>query len=256
MIKSRYDGLNIILTPNDITLKTRSGEIKKSLTLTKDDIRGQLAKIGYVCPYNKFTKDDYYSDALEHYALPYMNFIYYYEFFKLCRVPTFGEFYNCYLTTYCEKRQDGTYKIKEFFVPEDFYFTEKQLIGRVSRSYNSFHREVELLFHMAEYEDIRIQYSLQYDLKGIDFLIYYKDMPFGAASYLGSSASFEWKEVKNTNRHDYSNIEMIDIVANIGRTEQKANCDKINGIFVYSSWYVDKKYQEIKDRYQKIKMVS
>lgn len=245
MDKSCYDGINIILTPKKITYQTKSGIKEKTLNLTIEEIRRQLKKIGYICPYTRETKDEYYSEKIENHKLPYMNFIYYYELFKLGRIPTFEEFYKGYLTIYCNKLSDGTYTVKNCFDESDFSFTEKHLIGRVFRSYNSFHREVEFLYQLANYDDIKIQYSLQDDLNGIDFIVDYKGKQFGLASYIASKRSYKYKQAKNTTRHDYTNIKMIDVIARFGDREAEPNCDTINGIYVYSPSFVASKYFEI-----------
>ncbi len=241
--KACYDGLDIIVKPKDVTFITRSGINKKPLDLNQKKIREQLRRIGFICPYNKETKYEYFSEDLERYSIPYMNYIYYYEFYKRQRIPTFEEFLKSYLYIYCDQLNESEYRIKPFFDNENFKFNEKQLMGRVFRSYNSFHREIELLFQLASYDGVEIKYSFQNDLRGIDFIVDFNGKKFGLASYVNTSRSNNWKQIKNTLRHDYSDIEMIDIVANI--SGNNCNCDSCNGIYVYKNDFVASKYFEM-----------
>lgn len=248
MNKNCYDNVDIILKPDSITSISCGQSKTKKLHITEKDVRKQLQDIGYICPYNVNTRNEYYAEYLENYALPFMNFIYYYWMFRLERIPTFEEFQKGYFQMYCDRIGKDTYTFKNFFDSTDLQFTEKLMIGRVFRSYNSFHREVDFLFQMAKYEDIEIQYRFKDDMNGIDFTIKYKDKIYGLASYLDTKRSVNYKIRKNTIRHDYSDIEMIDVIAKLNKED--TNCDVVKGIYLYSPKYIETMYNEIKKRYE------
>lgn len=243
--KNCYDNIDIILTPNEISYKTEKGVLSKKIDLSIKDIRNQLNNIGFRNPYNHATYNEYYSREIERYNIPYMNFIYYYLFYRLLRIPTLEEFTDTYLQIYCDRITDEIYTIKPFFDNSNFSFTKKQLLGRVFRSYNSFHREVEFLFQMKEYDGIDISYSFQDDLSGIDFTVKYNDKTFGIASYIDSYNSNKWKNVKNERRHNYDDKNMINVVAHFKDGDPDYNCKSYNGIFTYSHLYVAEVFFEI-----------
>lgn len=248
MDRNCYNGIDIVLTPSSITYTSKHGVKEKALNLDINKIHEQLESIGYTCPYTSVDKWDYYDEALENYGIPFMNFVYYYELYKLQRIPTFEEFYKGYLNIYCDPIGNGKYKIKPFFDGDsNFSFTEKQLMGRVFRSYNSFHREVELLYQLAAYDGVHIKYCFQDDMNGVDFTLTYKGHTFCLASYVGTRRSYGYKNIKNNDRHSdyYSQRHMIDIVAKWGKGDGTDNCDCINGIYLYSPAFVASTFFEI-----------
>ena len=250
--KSRYDNQNIRIYPDRAILTTPKGSREKEITLTLKDIRDQLYKIGNNCPYSHDNYNQYYSPAVERYGLPFMNYIYYFLFFQQLRIPTFQEFFDMYVYMYCDILPDGLYTVKEYFDPSNFSFTKEALMGRVYRSYNSFHREIEFLFQFKQYDDIEIWYDFQDDLHGVDFTVIYKGITFSLATYIASSNSYQWKQQKNNTRHDYSQMNIIDIVAKFKSDDPNFNCVSRNGIFTYSPKFVAKKYFEIVKKAEEI----
>jgi hypothetical protein len=243
--KNCYDGMDIIVRTNKVIKVTRKETREKELNLTIADIRNQLNQIGQICPYNRETYHQYYLKELEEYNLPFMNYIYYFVFFQLLRVPTFEEFVNTYITIYCDQIAENLYTVKPYFDAGNFCFTKEQLMGRIYRSYNSFHREIEFLFQLGSYEGIDIQYRFQDDLNGVDFTVNYNGKTFGIATYIGSNNSYKWKQVKNTSRHNYDGMNVIDVVANFKGNAEERNCDVYNGIYTYSPATVAQIYFEI-----------
>lgn len=240
--KEFYKDKNIILTNTKI-IKIENGKRKeKNLNLSLEEIREQLKNIGFHKPYTEITYYEYYSEKLEHFGIPYMNYIYYLAIFRNLRIPTFNDFISCYIETYCDKAQDGMYRIKPELNDEEFYFTKKQLIGRVFRSYNSFHREIDLFFQIKK--SFSVEYDFQKDLNGIDLTVFYKNKTFGIASYVESKRSLVWKKVKNTERHQYE-ANTIDIIARMHGKDK--NCRDFNGIYLYSDWYVREQMKKIKE---------
>lgn len=250
--KTRYDGQDITIYPNKAILTTPKGTREKEINITLKEIRDQLIKIGNNCPYGHDNYSQFYSSAVEKYGLPYMNYVYYFLFFQQLKVPTFQEFFDMYVYLYCDVLPNGLYTVKNYFDPSDFCFTKEALMGRIYRSYNSFHRELEFLFQFKEYDDISIWYDFQDDLNGIDFTVIYKGVHFGLATYIASENSYQWKQRKNNVRHDYSNLNIIDIVAKFKKEDPDFNCVSRNGIFTYSPKFVAKKYFEIIKAAEKI----
>lgn len=241
--KDYYKEKNIILTKNKIIFIQNGKKKEKKLNLDLYQVRNQLKQIGFYKPYTNTTYNEYYSENLEHFGIPYMNYIYYLAFFRNLQIPTFNDFFSVYIETYCEKLKNGMYRIKQELNDEEFQFTKKQLIGRVFRSYNSFHREIDLFFQLIQEKDFEITYDFQNDLNGIDLTVTYKNKTFGIASYVATKKSNQWKQIKNTERHQYE-IKMMDIVAKMHGKD--INCDCINGIYLYSRSVVKNKIQDIK----------
>lgn len=241
--KKYYENKNIILTKDKILFIEDENRQEKSFRLNVSQIREQLRRIGFYKPYTNETYDEYYSERLEHFGIPYMNYIYYLAFFRNLQIPKFDDFLSIYMDTYCEELPNGKYRIKQELNDEVFEFTKKQLIGRLFRSYNSFHREIDLLFQLSQEKEFVVAYDFQNDLNGIDFIIEYKNKFFGIASYVATKRANNWKQIKNTERHEY-NLKMFDIIA-IMHGEEK-NCDCVNGIFLYSKSFIKNKIEKMK----------
>lgn len=243
--KKFYEDKNIILKRNKIIYINGKELIEKRLNLSLKTIRKQLNSIGFIKPYDNDTYDLYYSERLEHYGLPFMNYIYYLLFFKNLKIPTFKEFVTEYINTYCNQVNKDIYCVKPELNNEYLEFTKNQLIGRIFRSYNSFHRELELFFQFIEDDDLYIEYNFQNDLDGIDLKIKYNNKDFGIASFIGTNKSYQWKNFKNSNRHNYNEKNMINIIAKMKKPNK--NCISYNGIYLYAEWFVKKKIEEIKN---------
>lgn len=248
-LKDAYQNVNITITPDKIILKNKQGVFEKPLTLTLNDIRKQIERIGFHKPYNSTTYDLYFSEAVEKSNLLYINFIYYLAFYENLKVPTLMEVTSKYLEMYCERvgnsKAGALYKVKPLFVENSITFTSKEITGRIFRAYNSFHRELELFFQLREFKDLYVEYDFQKDLHGIDFTVLCNEKEFGIASYVNTRRSTEWKNVKDTFRHDYSKLNMIDIIAVMSANKGKVNCYNRKGVYTYSPVFIKEKYQEI-----------
>lgn len=244
-LKDAYKNVNITIKPDKIILKNKQGVFEKPLTLTLNDIRKQIEKIGFHKPYNSTTYHLYFSDTVEKTNLPYINFIYYLSFYENLRVPTLEEVSEKYLEMYCERIGNNLYKVKAMFSNNSITFTSKEITGRIFRAYNSFHRELELFFQLREFKDLYVEYDFQKDLKGIDFTVICNEKEFCLASYVNTRRSTEWKSVKDTIRHDYSKLNMIDVVAVMSANKGEVNCYNRKGVYTYSPKFVKQKYEEI-----------
>lgn len=237
--------INLRLTADDKFIYTRNGrEMVKDFTLTLDEANRQFAEKGYVCPYDRYNKDVYMSYELENHAIPYMNFIYYFYIWENMAIPSLDEYVDKYIEYYCNKMRNNMYTFKYMFDSNPITFTKEELIGRLSRSYNSFNREIQSLLEFKKYPDLDVEYDFKDDLlRGIDLSIWRGDRYFGVASYVKTSRSIDWKEnYKNTTRHDYSDIEMIDLKAELGY--DSSSCYTVNGIKLYRPSFIDKIYKE------------
>lgn len=245
-LKELYDDLNIIITNDEITYINGDEISKKKLNISHNSIKRQLEAIGFKKPYTKDTYDLYYSPKLENSNIPYFNFVYYYYFFKYLKIPTYEKLTNMYINLYC-KQEGDTYKIREKYTDNDIEFTKEELIGRISRAINSFHREIDLFFQLRKFSDLELEYNFKKDLSGIDLTMTYKGNKFYIASYLKTNRSLKWKDCKNSKRHveDYSNYKMIDFIAVSKSRDKQNNCMTINNINLYAPWYVKSKYKEI-----------
>lgn len=80
--KDYYKEKNIILTKNKIIFIQNGKKKEKKLNLDLYQVRNQLKQIGFYKPYTNTTYNEYYSENLEHFGIPYMNYIYYLAFFS------------------------------------------------------------------------------------------------------------------------------------------------------------------------------
>ncbi len=246
-LSSKYDDLDIGIFPkqNKISIKENGKIYSKFCNLTLSDIRNQLRAIGFYKPYNSSNYSEYKSEKLENSNIPYFNYVYYKLFCMNLRIPTMNEIVNTYIREYCINVYGDWYQIRdEYFYDksEPFVFTKKALIGRVFRAYNSYHREIELLFQLAEYSDMDIRYQFKADLDGVDIIIYHNNKKYGIATYVGTSRSSSYKSKKNKYRHDYEGFEMIDLILQFG-----VNDVDYRGISLYSPVFVKKFIEEIQN---------
>lgn len=244
--KNFYEDKNIVLQRNKMIFINGTECTQKELNVSLKDIHVQLKKIGFHKPYKSDTYDSYYSERLEHYGLPYMNYIYYSFFFEHLKIPTFEEFIETYIETYCKEIDKNLYTVKQELNDEHLAFTREQLIGRVFRSYNSFHRELELFFQLCHENEFEVEYNFQEDLNGIDLNVKYKNKRFGIASFVDTNRSQSWKKFKNDFRHNYDEKNMINIEARMKKPN--INCISYEGIYLYATWFVKQKIEEIKKK--------
>lgn len=195
---------------------------------------------GFERPYNKRNEHLYRTDRMEHHAIPYMAYAYYVFLFEKGRCPTLDEFIGRYFKQFVQDAGNGKYRfLDKYDNGENFEFTREELVGRLSRSYNSYNRELHLLLSLQEYEGFTVKYDFNTDIfDGIDILVTRDDGKcFGIASYVDTRRSNVWKnDVKNVRRHEYT-MEMIDMKASLQERSDNVLC--LNGIDLYSKKFVD-----------------
>lgn len=231
--EKEYGDKDIIIDPrrNKIYIKNGNHVEEKNCFLSLSDIRNQMLKIGYRCPYNHYTYSTYRDDNLENSSIPFFNYVFYYLFAKNLKIPTMNEIVHEYIGRYCIRAGNYKYRIKEEYIKNNsFTFTKEALIGRVFRAYYSFFREIDLLWSINQYSDIHAKYRFQADLDGIDLIVFTRTQnKYCLATYWSSNRSKEFKKKKNENRHDYSKYNMIDVVL-----ERGVNDYDMRGISIYN----------------------
>lgn len=246
-LTGKFKDVDLRITSDNKFIWTVNGkDIVKKFTLTKDKLYQQFRQIGYTCPYSRENKQDYISESLEHCHIPYMNFVYYYFVWENMRIPSLDEFFNAYIERYCIPVWDmDAYRFSSEYVNLPMFFTREEILGRLARGYNSYNRELQSLLEMKEHKDLKVDWSFRDDtVRGIDMGVTYKNQYFGIASYVNTSRSVEWKEeYKNTTRHDYSKITMIDLKAELQADSE--SCFDLNGIRLYKPSCIQKLYERI-----------
>lgn len=211
---------------------------EKPFELTLDAILEQVKKNGFRNPYTNKNYNTYYSEELERYAIPYMVFPYYFFVWKNMRLPTLNEYVSTYFQVYCVQLGENEYSFKETVDCRGITFTREQLTGRIARSYNSFTREIHLLVYLQEKQKMNVEYDLKLDLQGIDLTVVQGTEMIGIATYVESSRSNNYKVRKNTIRHDYSGIRMIDMRAELH--EEESSTYTVNNVKLYRPEYIDR----------------
>jgi hypothetical protein len=80
------------------------------------------------------------------------------------------------------------------------------IVSRLKRAYLSYVREYHLGFILKKYFN-NVVYSLELDIGGIDYVIYYKRRRFNIHAYVNTKSGKYWRGVKN-DRHDFRGIHL------------------------------------------------
>ena len=216
-----------------VDMKTNES-VEKDFKISLSSIHTQLMMMDYEREYEKTKKIK--DPVIENYKMPQFAFVYYYFLAQYLRIPTPEELVDEYLSLFCIKIDKTKYTFKEeYLYKENIVFEKNALAARILRAYNSYNREIEFFINLTEkFDEAKIEYDLVKDLHdGIDLTIEFEEKTYGIATYVGTNKSLEYKSKKNDYRHDYSNIEMIDIVAIMHGPDK--NVTKFGDTYVYKN---------------------
>lgn len=226
--------------------------VEKKINLQNTNIKEQFSNQKY----NERYKNCKRNEALENFMMVPFSFHYYETLAKNASsingliIPRVDLFTQTYIEKYCKKLPNGNYTFKEDFLfrPGNIEFTFQELQGRMLRGYNSYNREIEFCIKaMKKLKDCEISYDLSKDmLDGVDLFIKYKGKQFAIAEYVGTKRAMSFKNIKNTNRHDYSDYEMIDLIANFDGPEK--NTTSCGDVLIYSDDCINDILTEMDDR--------
>lgn len=240
VLYDKFKTINLSITPNNKYFLLMDCYLfsEKTLSASYEAILEQFKDIKFEQPYNKDTISKFRTIKIEHYPIPYLNFIYYFLFCEKERIPTLDEFIKGYFNFYCIQIGENKYQFKKEYDSNQLIFYEEELVGRLSRGYNSFNREIQVLYFLKQFPDLQVSYDLNVDLEeGIDITVKYKNKTYSLAIYVDTYRSNKYKHKnKNTIRHDYSKYNMIDIVAKFG--SKNSNCYDLNGIWLFKDSYL------------------
>lgn len=237
-----YANLNIIIKKDYIILKTKQKTFKNKNFLSSLNVEKWVKdNIKYTDLYSKEEKNKYMDNKIENVELPYMNFAFYSYLTAYQKIPTFEELLKNYKELYLIETKDKNYKVKENIVGcENIIISPIFLKGRIFRSYYSFIREVHLLSIIQSFIP-NAYYDFKKDLNGIDICI---SDNAGIASFVYTNRSKDFKEKKNSYRHDFSNIKLLDLPAYMNPLDPKYNCVSINKINLYNADMVKKEIKK------------
>ena len=224
------------ISQNNITIKNgivtyidllTNEEISKEFVVNLNSVHDKMCAVHYLKEYQSVRHIK--NSEIETASIMPFAFAYYYFFVRHLQIPFPKEFINQYLTLFCYKKDNGKWAFKpEYNMTRnsDFEFDYTSLKARILRSYNSFNREVELLVNLCRQDDIKIEYDLYKDLyNGVDVTIIYNNHKVGIAEYVNTERSKNFKHRKNDiHRHEYSNITMIDVMANFDDDNKNITC--------------------------------
>lgn len=244
----------IVISENTISFKNlyNGGKIEKLFDMKLNDVHNQLSTLDYKKEYEATGKIK--DQKMENYKMIPFAYMYYYLLANNLKIPTPRELTEQYLKHFCVKNKDDTYKFKEKYLlsEENITFEKNVLLARILRAYNSYNRELELLISLKEKFKNKavIKYDSIADLCcGVDIIIttHNKNKPkeYGLATYVNTVRSNSFKVRKNTLRHDYSKLNMIDVIAYM--SGENKNIEIYGDVFVYDKNTVDSLYNEILD---------
>ncbi len=249
-MKDLFRDLNIKITKDKVYVISGDLVMGKNNTFSHKDLTDFIKQYNFCALYNKQNKDEYsqyYNPAIEFYAMPFINYIFYIYFCINLKVPTLEELTDMYLQKYCKQINTDTYSLNDFFIAHGYNITfkKKHILGRIYRAYFSFIRELDILYKIFD-EEIYAYYDFQEDIDGKDITVFLNNKKTYIASFMGTKRSQKYKKRKNNYRHGqeynqlYQNNNIINAVAN------KNNCEYINNIMVYKPTYIKNILNEIR----------
>jgi hypothetical protein len=215
--------------------------IKKPNTLTLHKIRKQFGQTDFDNFYTNTGGRHYKNSILENRKIPPFSFLYYYLLIKNEKIPTPQEMVNKYIKFFCEKDENGYHIKSKYAESELFYFNYKAIAGRVCRAYNSFNREVDLLFQLFKDNEIQAKYDFKIDiLQGMDIVVKFNGEKKGIACYQETKRANDFYTLKHTTRRQDGDNIIIPLAMN------RYNSIHIGDIRVFSKRTYDKLIKEIK----------
>lgn len=215
--------------------------IKKTNNLTLEQIRNEFKEINFDKFYTATGGRSYKNSILENRKIPPFSFLYYYLLIKNERIPTPQEMVKNYIRFFCEKNENGYYIKEKYAESELFYFNYKAIAGRVCRAYNSFNREVDLLFQLFQEKDIQAKYEFKIDIfKGMDIVVKYNGEKKGIACYQETKRANDFYTLKHTTRRQDGNNIIIPLPMN------RYNSIHIGEVRVFSNQTYKNLIKEIK----------
>jgi len=213
--------------------------------------------------YNKFYRSiggrDAKNSIFENIHAPEIAYVYYFLFTKNMKIPSVEYLCEIYLCKYFDC-VDGKYKLKDCYLNIDnckVLFSRNDIFGRICRAYNSFNREVELLYNLFKYDEFEVCYDLRTDIfDGIDISIKYNNKLYGVFVYQDSINANKYRNIKSTVRHKFENLNAVLLPAIFtDRYGGIPNIDNYGDIGVFSKSTVNDIKETIVDNSNKIKIV-
>ena len=137
--------------------------------------------------YMDYQRSGYRNEHVERKQWPSFNRAFYSFIYDYLTIPTFNQFVNLYM--------QGITKPLE----ED---VEKGLVGRLSRTYPAFMREVQVLLYLQK-KGWNAKYSTYDDLNGVDVSIDLGKVELGLRMHSGSQTAKDYATYKENFRQNY-----------------------------------------------------
>jgi len=115
-------------------------------------------------------------------------------------------------------------------------FNTKGITPRLKRAYLSFVREYHLEFLLNRHFE-RVVYKEEYDIAGVDFVVYYRGHKFNIHAFVDTVNGRYWRGVKNT-RHKFKGTH-IDLPLNLSTGK------KVGKFLLYTDSHVGKMKAEM-----------
>lgn len=232
--------------------------LEKPNSVDIEDIHNEMKAVDYNNFYRNIGGRNAKNYLFEHIHAPEIAYTYYFLFTRDMKIPSVEYLCNIYLSKYFDC-SNNKYKLKDCYADiEDchVYFNRYDIFGRICRAYNSFNREVELLYNLFKYEDFESCYDLRTDVfDGIDISINYNNKLYGIFVYQDSINANKYRSIKSTTRHKFSNLNAVLLPAIfLSHDDKVSNIVDYGDIGVFSKSTVDDVREVIVNGSDKIKI--
>lgn len=198
---------NKIYRPEKYGNKVKMAEVDNPINIV--DIHKEMGKIEFRKFYNKIGGRNAKDIIFEKTKIPPIAYTYYFLFTRHFKIPDIEFLCKVYLKRYFTYT-DGRYILNG----RSNSFKKSCIYGRICRAYNSFNREVELLYDLFKYDDMNFYYDLKKDVyDGIDININYNSKDYGILIYQNSWRAEFYRKIKSNTRHKFKGINLIPLPA-------------------------------------------
>lgn len=233
--------MNNSLLPENIVLRISKDGIRYTkkdsvvdipLPFNISQLHDELTNINFSDYYKQIGGKYARTEEVENLKMPPFAFMFYYLLCSKGVVPTPKMMCETYIKSYCVKIGDTEYSFKSQYTDNpELIFSESSICGRICRSYNSFNRELELLFQLLDVapDDFDVFYSIQDDFyRGVDICMIRDNTFYGIASYMYSENSSKYRMLKEKYRQTYKDVILIPVIAIFENNSEKLDTNIVN----------------------------
>lgn len=188
----------------DIVFNSDNAVLSKKFSMSSVEIEEQLKHIDYVKFYSPYKRC--VSDSVEKASLPFIMLAFYHYIFVEEMVPTPKDLIDEY---YFLNRKVFSEINPTTILYNGMTYRKKDIDARVLRAYPSLIRDWHMLAMLNESKYFtEVKYSFIDDMNGVDITLTANDKKFDVSLFVKTKRSQEFKQYKNTVRHQYDKNEI------------------------------------------------